>query len=186
MFARLTASLVIITISRMRKAAPLAHSSGIFKFEVVLRDSKVGRIALSVASEMLLLMNSVWLMLTSSSSQCCSKIFMRWCGKWISFVSLDLSETAKQLNISEINLQVIGSFSFVNDEIVQLVDDQELFCGRNSVIDKLPCNLIVKVWNRASEVGLEVAFMDECAVQVRPTMWMSWLNNFADFNRTPS
>ena len=80
-FARLIASLLIITISRMRKAAPPAHSSGIFKLLKGLKDPMVGRIELLVASVILLLMSSVWLMLIFSSSQCCSRIFMRWCGK---------------------------------------------------------------------------------------------------------
>ena len=74
----------------------------------------------------------------------------------------------------------------MNDEIVHLFDDQVLFWGQDSVMDKLPFNLIVKVWNRASEVGLDVALTEESTLQTLPMMWMSWLNNFADFERTPS
>ena len=53
-------------------------------------------------------------------------------------------------------------------------------------MDMFPLILSVNVWNRASGAGLEVAFMEEWAQQVLPTMWISWLNNSADFDRTPS
>ena len=85
----------------------------------------MGRIVLLVSIVMLLLMNSVWLMFTISSSQCCSKIFMQWWGKWIFFVSLDFRVTAEQLNFSEVSLQVTGRLSLVNDEMVQFVDVQD-------------------------------------------------------------
>ena len=119
---------------------------------------------------MLLLTNSVWLMSTFSSSQCCSKISMQWLGKWTSFVSIDFSDTAKQLNKSEVSLQVTGRLSRVCEEMVQFVDIQDSLCGQYSVMDMFPFNLIMKVWNKASVEGLEVAFMEEWAQQVLPTI----------------
>ena len=54
-----------------------------------------------------------------------------------------------------------GRLNLVNDEMVQFVDVQDLLCGQYSVMDMFPFNLIVKFWNKASEAGLEVAFMVE-------------------------
>ena len=107
---------------------------------------------------------------------------MRWWGKWIFFVSLDFSETAEQLNFSEASLHVTGNFSLVKEEMVQFVDIHDLFRGQDSVINILSVN----VWNRASEAGLAEAFMEWWAQHVLPTMWISWLNNSAAFDRTPS
>ena len=50
-------------------------------------------------------------------------------------------------------------------------------------MDILPFNLIVNVWNKASEVGLEVAFTEEATEQTLPTMWISWLNSRVGFDR---
>ena len=85
---------------------------------------------------------------------------MRWWGKWISFVSLDLSDTAEQLNFSEVSLQVTGSSSFVKEEMVQFVDIQDSSCGQDSVIVMFPKISSVNVWNSGSEAGLAEAFME--------------------------
>ena len=85
---------------------------------------------------------------------------MRWWGKWISFVSLDLSDTAEQLNFSEVSLQVTGSISFVREEMVQFVVIQVSSFGHDSVIVIFPVIRSVNVWNRGSKAGLAEAFME--------------------------
>ena len=75
--ARLIASLLEIAINRIRNTAPPVASNGVFKWEYWLNDSRVGRMLLLGSTVILLLINSVWLIFTFSSSQCCSKIFMR-------------------------------------------------------------------------------------------------------------
>ena len=111
---------------------------------------------------------------------------MRWWGKWISFVSLDLSDTAEQLNFSEVSLQVTGSSSRVKEDMVQFFVIQDCFIGHDSVIVIFPEICSVNVWNRELEVGPAEALTDLCAQQVRPTTWISWLKSSADLDSTPS
>ena len=85
---------------------------------------------------------------------------MRWWGKWISLVSLDLSDTAEQLNFSEVSLQVTGSSSLVREEMVQFVVIQVSSFGQDSVIVMFPGIRSVNVWNSGSGVGLAEAFME--------------------------
>ena len=95
---------------------------------------------------------------------------MRWWGKWISFVSLDLRDTAEQLNFSEVSLQVTGSSSLVKEEMVQFFAIQDCLFGHDSVIVIFPRICSVNVWNSGSEAGLAEAFMEWWAQQVRPTI----------------
>ena len=85
---------------------------------------------------------------------------MRWWGKWISLVSLDLSDTDEQLNFSEVSLQVTGSSNFVREEMVQFVVIQLSSFGQDSVIVMFPGIWMVNVWNSGSEVGLAEALME--------------------------
>ena len=85
---------------------------------------------------------------------------MRRLEKVFLLVSFDFSDSAEQLNFSEVILQVIGSSSFVRGDIVQTLDIQEFLSGQDSVNDRFPVLAIVKLWRRGSVVELTEAFMD--------------------------
>ena len=130
----LAASLMPMPTSSMQRIAPPAHSRGVFRCENWLIDGREENKSPNggVSTVTLLLMNFVSFRLVASSSQCCSRIVMRWWGKWISLVSLDLSDTDEQLNFSEVSLHVIGSSNLVREEMVQFVVIQLSSFGQDS------------------------------------------------------
>lgn len=111
---------------------------------------------------------------------------MRWSGKCISFVSLDVRDTAEQLNFSDFILHVMGSSSFVKVVTVHFLEIQVWLVGHDSIIVMFFGIWRVNVWNNGLVVGPVEALIDWSAQQVRPTIWISWLNNSADFDKIPS
>ena len=76
---------------------------------------------------------------------------------------------AEQLNLVEVSLQVIGSSSQVNEEMVQFWLTQDWFRGQDSVMVIFSWSCKVNVWNRGFVVELADALIDLSAQHVRPT-----------------
>lgn len=162
-------TLMLMPIINMRMIAPPAHSRGVVRCDSWLMDGSDGidgKMLLLVSTVTLCLMNSVLLVSVAASSQCCSRIVIRWWGKWIFLVSTDCNDTAEQLNFMEVSLQVIGSSSLVWNETVQFVDVQLSSLGQDSETVMFPEIRRVNVWNSGLEDGLDVAFIVWCAQHV--------------------
>ena len=93
---------------------------------------------------------------------------------------------AEQLNFSEFILQVIGSSNLVKVGIVHFLVIQDWFVGHDSIIVIFSGIWCINVWNSGFGVGPVEALIDRSAQQVRPTIWISWLNSSADFDKIPS
>ena len=87
---------------------------------------------------------------------------------------------AEQLNFSDFILQVIGSSNLVKVGIVHFLVTQDWFVGHDSIIVMFFGIWSVNVWNSGLGVGPVEALIDRSAQQVRPTIWISWLNSSAD------
>ena len=93
---------------------------------------------------------------------------------------------AEQLNFSDLILHVMGSSSLVKVVTVHFLETHVWLVGQYSTIVIFFGIWRVNVWNNGLVVVPAEALIDRSAQQVRPTMWISWLNSSADFDRLPS
>ena len=97
-----------------------------------------------------------------------------------------MRDMAEQLNFADLILHVMGSSSLVKVVTVHFLETQVWLVGQDSIIVIFFGIWRVNVWNSGLVVGPAEALIDRSAQQVRPTIWISWLNSSADFDRIPS